>query len=492
MSSLTKLDFANLSLWKRRRRSTSVLGMTLDGSRLDGILVRRTNGSLQVQQTFSVTLSLDPLTNDPELVGREIRNHLDAAGVRERHCILGLPLKWALTAHTRIPELPEADVVSFLQIEAERGFPCDVSTLLVANSRCEERAGERSATLLAIPRNHVASLEAALRAAQLKPASFSLGLSALQAPQRPAFNGVLALLIGDNHVGLQITCGGGIYALRTLEGALEGESGQKRLHADVLAREVRITLAQLPTETRAALRRVRIFGPRDLAQQLADEIELRLESMELELELVTHYPPGEFGVQLPAGVPVTAAFSLAAGYLTDQPVALEFLPPHVTQWQQFAARYSSGKLQQAGLAAAAVVLLVGGAFLFQHWRYWRLESQWAAMKSRVQAIEGTNAKIKQFRPWFDDSIRGLTILRRLTEAFPEDGSVTAKTVEIRDLATVNCTGTARDYESLLKTIAKLRDARQIPEVNLGQTRGQPPTIQFSFSFVWNEGGSYGN
>jgi hypothetical protein len=492
MSSLIKLDFANLSLLKRRRRSISVLGMTLDGSRLDGILVRRTNGSLQVQQTFSVTLSLDPLTNDPELVGREIRNHLAAAGVRERHCVVGLPLKWALTTHTRIPELPEADVASFLQIEAERGFPCDVSTLLVATSRCEERAGERSATLVGIPRNHVASLEAALRAAQLKPASFSLGLSALQAPQNPRSNGVLALSIGDNQVGLQITCGGGIYALRTLEVALEGESGQKRLQAEVLAREVRITLAQLPPETRSAVRRVRIFGPRDLAQQLADEFELRLETMELELELVTSYPAGEFNVQLPAGVPVTAAFSLAAGYLTDQPVALEFLPPHVTQWQQFAARYSSGKLQQAGLAAVAVFVLVGGAFAFQHWQYWRLQSQWAGMKSRVQAIEDTNAKIKQFRPWFDDSIRGLTILRRLTEAFPEDGSVTAKTVEIRDLATVNCTGTARDYESLLKTIAKLRDARQIPEVNLGQTRGQPPTIQFSFSFVWNEGGSYGN
>src|SRR5215470_2083736 len=128
MSRLIKIDFANLGLLKRRRRSTSVLGITLDGSRLDGILLRRTNGSVQVQQTFSVTLSLDPLTNDPELVGREIRNHLAAAGVRERHCVVGLPLKWALTTHTRIPELPEADVASFLQIEAERGFPCDVST----------------------------------------------------------------------------------------------------------------------------------------------------------------------------------------------------------------------------------------------------------------------------------------------------------------------------------------------------------------------------
>ena len=100
-----------------------MLGLSLDGSRLEGVALRRTNGALHVQQSFSVSLSLDPLTNDPELVGREIRNHLDAAGVRERQCIVGLPLKWALTTHIEVPELPEADVASFLQIEAERRFP---------------------------------------------------------------------------------------------------------------------------------------------------------------------------------------------------------------------------------------------------------------------------------------------------------------------------------------------------------------------------------
>jgi hypothetical protein len=114
------------------------------------------------------------------------------------------------------------------------------------------------------------------------------------------------------------------------------------------------------------------------------------------------------------------------------------------------------------------------------------------MKSAVQELEDTNAKIKQFRPWFDDSIRGLTILRRLAEAFPDDGSVTAKSLEIRDLATVTCTGVAQDAQSLLKTVAKLRDMAQIPEVNVGQIRGQPPAIQFSFSFAWSEGGSSGN
>ena len=71
------MNLTRIDLLKRQRLS-GVLGLALDGSRLDGVVLRRTNGALHVQQTFSVSLSLDPLTNDPELVGREIRNHLDA------------------------------------------------------------------------------------------------------------------------------------------------------------------------------------------------------------------------------------------------------------------------------------------------------------------------------------------------------------------------------------------------------------------------------
>src|SRR5215472_13576215 len=168
----------NLSSFARKRLS-SVLGLALDGSRLEGVVLRRTNGSLQVVRSLSVSLSLDPLTADAELVGREIRNHLDAAGVRERNCVLGLPLKWALTTHVEVPDLPEADRASFLELEAERGFPCDVQTLLVANLSCQEPGGRQHAILVGIARTHLTALEKVLRAAKLKPLSFSLGLSAL-------------------------------------------------------------------------------------------------------------------------------------------------------------------------------------------------------------------------------------------------------------------------------------------------------------------------
>lgn len=480
----------NIRLLKRQRL-TSLLGLSLDGSRLEGVVLKKVNGALEVQQTFGVSLSLDPLTAAPELVGREIRNHLDAAEVRERYCVLGLPLKWALTTHAELPDLPEADVASFLNIEAERGFHSDVSTLLVATSRCHSSSGKRYAMLVGIPRTQLSLLEQALRAAKLVPISFSLGLVALQPAESEASNGVLALAIGETHVGLQITCGGGVAALRTIEGALETENGKRLLHADVIAREARITLGQLPAELRDSVKRVRIFGPRDLSQQLADEMELRLESMGLRVEVVGKYTGNEFGLQLPMDAAVSPALSLAAARLGGRKTPFEFLPPKVTAWQQVATRYSSGRLRTIGMAAAAVVFIVLCLFLYQQVQLTRLRSQWNGMSAKVADLEGVTQQIHQYRPWFDPSMRALSIMRLLTQAFPEDGVVTAKTIEIRDLNFVTCTGTARDTQSLLKTLDRLSASPGVSEVHRGAFRGKSP-IQFTFDFHWEPGGQSAN
>ncbi len=472
----------------RRPNATSLLGLALDGSRLDGVWLKRVNGALQVQASFSVALALDPLTAAPELVGREIRNHLDAAEIRERRCVVALPLKWAMAAHAPLPQLPEADVASFLQIEAERSFPCDVATLVLATSFCQAASGQRHAAILGVPRNQVATLEAVLRAAKLQPESFSLGITALQPADR---DGALALTIGESHVGLQVTCGGGVVAVRALEGAMETEGGRRILRGDLVAREARITLGQLPEELRATVRQVRIFGPPELAQQLADEIQRRLAVMNLHVVAVATYEAKEFGVQLPPKAPVSAAFSLAAAQLVGRRSPLNFLPSKVSPWQQLSSRYATGKLRSAGAVAGALLLLIIGAFGIQQIQLWRLKARWAGMQVRVGELETIQQKTRLYRPWFDESLRSLSILRQLTTSFPEDGVVTAKTVEIRDANLVTCTDTARDNASLLRTLGKLRDAGNVSDLKVDRIQGKSP-IQFTFDFRWVEGGSHAN
>ena len=484
MNNLPKLKL------RKRKKLTTLLGLTLDGSRLDGVVLRRVNGALQLLQSFSAQLTLDPLTAAPELAGREIRNQLDAAGVRERDCIVGVPLKWVLTAQTELPPLPEADAASLLQMEAERGFHSDVAALQIAQSRSPLAADKKFVLLAAIPNPHVGALEQILAAAKLRPASFALGISALQPPGAEKSSGVLALAVGGSHVGLQVTAGG-VVALRGLEGAIENEAGRRTLVADVVTREARVTLGQLPSELRAAVKRIRIFGPKELAQPLADEMELRFEPMGLKVEVVAAYAPDEFGVTLPPEAPLSPAFSLAAGYLTEQNPAFEFLPPKPTLIEQFVTKYSSGRLRTTGAVAAGVAALVLGLFLFQQVQLWRLRAQWSHMQAKVTDLQNLQDNIRQYQPWYDGTFRSLAILRQLSLAFSEDGTVTAKVIAIRDDGTVNCSGTARDNPALLATLAKLRSADGVSGLTVEQIRGKTP-MQFVFGFKYGNGGGDAN
>jgi len=474
--------------FRKRKKLTTLLGLALDGSKLDGVVLKRTNGSLAVLQKFSVPLALDPLTAAPELVGREIRNHLDAAGVRERDCVVGVPVKWILTAQTELPPLPEADAKSLLQMEAERGFHSDVTTLQISDSRSPLADGKQNVLLAGIPNTHLAALENILAAAKLKPVSFTPGISALQFPGDEKSAGVLALAVGESNVSLQVTASGGVVALRSLEGAVEDEAGRRVLHANVVARETRITLGQLPGALRDAVKSIRIFGPRDLAQPLADELELRFEPMGIKVELVSAYAPNEFGVTLPLEVSLSAAFSLAARFLVEQKPAFEFLPPKPNIIEQFVSKYSSGRLRTTGAVAAGVVAIILGIFLFQQIQLWRLRSQWSHIAAKVGELQAIQDNIRQYRSWYDGTFPNLAILRQLSVSFPEDGSVTAKNITVHDGNTVTCSGTARDYASLLAMQARLRAADGVANVQLQQVRGKAP-MQFVFAFKFNNGGA---
>lgn len=471
----------------KKQTPKSILGLTLDGNRLNAVLVRRNNGHAEVQKFVDVTLTLDLLHNEIELVGQEIRNQLNTAGIKERRCAVGVPLNWAMTLHTKIPaELPEEDVVDFLLVEAERGFPTGVDELHIATTRHQSPDGESYATQIGVPREHLARLEAVLAAAQLRVASFGLGLAALPGAVPEAPRSGIAAIVGEGSVDVLIASGGGVVALRTLEGAFDTEGGEKRVQADLVARELRITLGQLPVDVCSGLKTITVYGAGRYAQQLTEELHPRARALGLGVEQVRTGSNEQHGIKFPVESGVSPAISLAAQFLSGRGNPFEFLPPKPTVWQQLTSRYTSKSLGYAGAVAAALLVVVGGMFLYQQIVLSGLRSDWNGMKPKVAELDTLQAEIRRFRPWYDDSLTGLSILRRVTEAFPEDGAVTAKTVDIRSLANVNVSGTARDNSALLKTLDRLR-TNEVSEVSVDTIRGKSP-MQFTFKFHWGSGG----
>ena len=474
-----------------KRRLTSVLGLAIDGNRLEAVVLRRGNNTLQSSKAVSVPLTLSPLTGDPELVGREIRNLLDQAGIRERRCAVCLPLSWVLTLQTQLPELPEADVASFLEIEAERGFPSGADSLFIVNSRARTPAGEQYALQMGVPRNHLARLETVLKAAQLKPVHFSLGIAALQPPGATNAPGILTLALAQHGIDLQVTGGGGIFALRSLDGGGESEGVHRGADADLVARELRITLGQLPGNAGEGLRKLKVFGRGEPARKFVDEISPRAQAMGLKVELVERASSLEFSPALPAELVLSTAVAVAVNLLNEAP-GPELLPPKIQPWKQMLSsnKLTSGKLAWAGGAVGVVVLLVLGAFGFQQWQISSYQGQMAAIQSQVTELKTDQDQIRKFRPWFDETYRSLRILKKITEAFPATGTVTAKTLEIKDLSSITCTGVAVNNQAYFRVSDELE---KIPEVSgvMSDFHGQNP-LQFTLNFQWEGAKASGN
>lgn len=469
--------------------ATSLLGLVLDGNRLDLVSVKRTNGSVEVRHAATATLTLDPLTNDPDLVGAEIHTHLEKAGVRDRRCVVGVPLNWALTLAVKVPAgLTPEDVQSLLAMETERGFPYAPETLMVSQSLVGPAEGERTATLVAIPRDHITRLQDALESISLRPLSFSLGLAALQpVAESETAGGVVALVAGEKGVGLQVTTQGGVAALRLLEGAITQEGPERTVQKDYLARELRITLGQLPDDARGAVRNLRVFGNDELAEELYEQVRPRAEALGLRAQQVKEFAPLEFGPALPPGTAASAALALAVRHLTGKPAGFEFLPPRVSKWKQFTEQHASKKLVYAAAVLGVVLLGVAGMFGWQQWRLSKLEGQWKGMEARVTQIKDMEGRIRKYRPWYDESFRALSILRAITEAFPEDGAVAAKAVEIHDRSGVTFSGTARNNSALLRMREQLGKTKGVSELKAGGPikggqNNQP--LEFTFTFHW--------
>jgi hypothetical protein len=435
-----------------------------------------------VVKSAAATLSLDLLHPETELIGRELKNHLDAGGIGERTCVIAVPASWVMSQHTKLPELAAADVDSFLQLEAEKGFPCDTAQLQIARS-VQQAGGTTFVTQLAVRKEQLNHLAEVAKAAGLKPVSFSLGLAALPGVIAPAAEGRITVAVEAHGAVLIASAGGGIAAFRTCEATIESEAGEKVVNGGAIARELRITYEQVPAELRGSVRQLRLCGDEPLVRQLAE----RLRDWAKEAGLAI-----ETGGALEEPLPALVARSVATQWLDPHGARVEFLAPRPTQLQLLVARYNAKRLGTTLAAAGAVFVLVMLVFLWQEFRVVSLRTQWAGMQQQVTTLKTVESKIRDNRAWYDRSLPDLRILASVTRCFPENGSLTARTVTVQktDTATtVSISGTAREDRALLQTQDSLRKLKEISGLKLENISGKVPTKQFTLTFRWTGVGS---
>jgi hypothetical protein len=462
--------------WKIKRQPQSVLGLTLNDGQLRAVHVARSKGGLEVVNSVSAALSLDLLHPEPELIGREIRNHLDAARIRERTCVVAVPANWIMSQHAEIPPLSPEDLDSFLELEAEKGFPYDAAQLQISRS-LHRSAKAAYVTQLGVRRDRLEHLAAVLKAARLKPVSFPLGLAALPGVLASAGQGRITVAVEPKGAMLLVSAGGGIAAFRTCEAAIVSEEGETLINGGAVARELRVTFEQVPADLRSDLRELRLCGDATMVGQLAESLGEwpAAAGMKLECDSAPGNPLAE---QIAEG--------MATRWLASAGSGTEFLPPHPGRWSSLIARYNSKRLATAGLVTGGVAALVLGVFGWQEIRLRLLRSEWRGMQAQVAALTEIQDRIRDYRPWYDRSLPDLRILARVTQCFPDNGSVTARSFDIHHVArvtAVNINGTARDGAALLRTQEQLRKAKEIQGLKVESISGKIPA-QFTFTFRW--------
>lgn len=470
---------------KRSKNINSILGLTLDGRRLEGALLKRGRDGAQVAALAATELGVDPLEGDPQLVAGEIRDRLSANELKEKLCVVGLPLDWTLTAMIKLPDLPEEHMDGFIRLQAEKSFPFPLADLSLSVSRFDSGPGERHALLAAVPRRHVEELEQTLTQAGLKPVSFSLGIVALQeAMGRPG----LTVLVTSEQVAMIVATAAGPVCLRSLRDAWKGDAQVRRLDAQLIGRELRITVGQLPEDVRRDLQSVRLIGSPGLLANLADELLARVTGLGLQLESVPEQKVNGTPLRLPAPGGIPPAAALAARYLEQPRSTLEFLPPKIHRWQVMASRMASRKTGILGGIAGFIVVVTLIAFFWQGRTLANLQSEWDGMRKQVGELEDLQNRIRKFRSWYDESQPTLRMMKAISLTFPASSDITAKTLEVRPDGKITIAGTARNNKALLELSERLAKVEGVNDVKLENLRGVGP-IQFSIVCRWQAGGA---
>lgn len=471
-------------------RSASMLGLSFEGDWVTAASVSRAGDRAVVQRIAHWRMALDVLSSDPQLVAREIKDELEARGIRERRCVVCVPQKWALTIRFDLPELDGADLDSFIAVRAEREFPFAPEELAIAASLHGIGGDSPGALVAAIPLNHIDTIEKICKAAQLRLAGITVGIAELL--ERSPQSQEIALLIGRNGVDLGIAAGKGLITLRSLIDSSNTDQGEAEFDPEVVARQLRISVSQVPKSFLHAKAPIRAYGHPATVAGAIEALSGPLAAQGMSIEsgrgpAADMTGPAEGQEESQAS---PAAFAAAANKLLGRESEIQFQPPRTNALAKFANRVSARSTLWLVGAAAAAILIFGSLFLYQHVKLTRLEAQWSTVAPQVEEVERLQAKVRAFRSWFGDLATNLIIARELTAAFPEDGSVWATSLSIAGRERVICTAKAEDDAAWLAVHEALRSTPGVHDVQLTQVRGSSP-LHFTLSYRWAPGESSG-
>ncbi len=460
-----KLDAGKL---KARLQPQSALAITLESDRMRVRLVRKGGERDASTPSLDVGVGSEDVSRSPEKAGQTLLAALIDAGVKERRCVISIPVGWALTTSADLPRVGTDDLRSYLELQAEREFSIPASDLRLGYYTYSLPDSRQRVLLAAVQAKRLQAVEKMMESCGRKIVSISLALDQCLALNKP----MLHFLANGNHVDVVVTAGGGVAALRSLPVA--GASDEPGFDSHNFCREIRITLGRLPEEVRKQVTEARFSGPPASARALCAGTRGPLEMLGLIVP-----EPGTLDKEQSAG----AAEGSALLYLSGQPAPFEFVIREPNRFQAVFERFDSKRRRWIIAGAVGLFLLPLLILLIRSHYESSLQAEWDGMKGNVAEVDGLQQKIRLFRPWFESAPQSLRVIESLIAAFPERGDVWAKSIQIGDGYKVSCSGFARNQVAWLGFLDHLRARPDVTGLEVQQLRGDT-NLQFSITYKW--------
>ena len=131
--------------------------------------------------------------------------------------------------------------------------------------------------------------------------------------------------------------------------------------------------------------------------------------------------------------------------------------------------------------AAALIFLIGAAMIYQAKVLHNYEKKWAAMEPDVNRVQSIQDKLRKYRPWNEEDILSLSVLKDMTEVFPEEG-ISIRSVDMNNMSEYRFSGEARSGSVWLEMLGRLRQKDTLTDVRVSSVKQGDDALQFTVIF----------
>ncbi|QNN25216.1 hypothetical protein HED60_24025 [Planctomycetales bacterium ZRK34] len=407
----------------------------------------RLNGRPRVRAVADVEFDSIESLDDAAVMGKALRQALKASNIRARHVMLGLPAKWLMTRVYPVPPADPQALRDMLRLGADRVFTVDAEQLMMDYVPPNASLGGAVLMVAATRQNAQRAIKIA-EAAGLRVDGVTSSTAALATMLE---NDAAVLRCDDESGELAVRREGQLAALVHVGRGRDLAGNLKRLIAGEpqLAEAVRRSAVHVTAWDHATGQSQR---------ELGDAIGTAVESLKLphvngldDVDTVQRYAPA-------------IAAALAGADAKYRPVDLinsRLAEPHrpnvVIRWR-------------AAIIAAVIALLALGAMGLSIYRekneLAEMTAQLAAGQPNAEAAKLTVDRVRQAEQWLRHRPRAMEMLREMTLAFPERGTVWLNELTIREDHSAVLSGKAEQDRGVLELRDKLAKSDGISQVKL--------------------------